>query len=477
MRFKAICILCLVLGVAVVTLPAGIAYAESLDETVRSAVSNHPSIAAALARRDYAQEEAEEQYSGFLPQVSLNSSTGRIYGDNATSRGFTTTRGAGYSYLWEGGVTARQKIFDGFETDSRVDSALALEESAGFDLRDTQEKLAYSAVQAYIDLMRAHRGLQMLTEHRALVDDYTERLAAMIEQGGADEAQLQQARDIQVILEGLILDYQGQARTAESNYHEVTGRPPEGPLALPAPRLDMIPQNMDEALALARQNNPGIQAAAQKVVSAASDIDAEKAGLFPALDSELSYQKIDKRDIIGGEAVDARAMLRMNWNFELGGGQLDRIAKRKKGYIEAQAQQQELEREIERAVRLAYAEADTARQQKEVKEKRRALNEKLLETNKIQFDGGKLNLLQLMQSSNQYFTTRLELMNTAYRDLAAQYGILSSTGRLLESLDLSQEPAQAAALVSEPAVHAPLPAPDIIDIESDVPADAALTTP
>ena len=98
MRPGKIRLLSLALGASLLPFfGGGLAHAESLDASVQSAVQNHPSVAAAQARQAYAQEEAEEQYSGFLPQVSVNSSGGRIYGDNATSRGLSTTRGAGWT--------------------------------------------------------------------------------------------------------------------------------------------------------------------------------------------------------------------------------------------------------------------------------------------------------------------------------------------------------------------------------------------
>src|SRR5262245_58715393 len=102
-----------------------VACADTLETAVSSALKEHPSVESAQAVIDAADEQEAEEFSGYFPEVSLNGTGGRMYGDNATSRGLSVTRGSGYSYLWEGQAMVRQPIFDGFETRNRVESAEA----------------------------------------------------------------------------------------------------------------------------------------------------------------------------------------------------------------------------------------------------------------------------------------------------------------------------------------------------------------
>ena len=73
-------------------------------------MSSHPSLSAAVAGHEAATLEKREKRSALYPTVNLSATGGRIYGDNSTSRGLSVTRGAGYSWLWEGSATLRQNI-------------------------------------------------------------------------------------------------------------------------------------------------------------------------------------------------------------------------------------------------------------------------------------------------------------------------------------------------------------------------------
>ena len=414
-----------------------IAQAETLENSVLSALESHPSAESAQAGLAVASEDKKAEYSGYFPEFLVNGSAGRIYGDNATSRGLSVTRGAGYSNLWEGQVTARQMIFDGFETSSRVGAANARKLSADMNLLDVRETLATRAAQSYLEVMRARTGYAMLKQQQKTVLDYLGRIKTSVDNGTSDEAEYQQARDVNVILDGFIADYEGQVRTAESNYFEVTGRFPEGDMEVPVPHIDLIPSTAAEALEFALASHPSLRAADFSAQSTEREVESEQAQLYPNLDGELSYLKSEKEDLIGGEIVDAKALVRMNWNFETGGGQLARIRKKRYEHEETLARAKELQRQVERGVRLAYSELQTAQSQLENSKKRQELNTKLFDTYKVQFEGARITLLQLMQADNQLLNTKLEKMNGEYRVLAAQYATLASMGRLQGSLNLA----------------------------------------
>lgn len=443
----------LLFGAVFFVAPGTSLHAETLEQAVQMTLQNHPSIEAAKAGTAIAGQEKREYRSDYFPQLAVSGQGGRIYGDNSTSRGLVTTRGAAYSNYWEGSLTARQMLFDGFETSNRVEAAQAKMISATMSVADTEERLAFSMAQAYLDLLRARHGLGMLEAHAAKVADYRERIKKMVDDGAADEAEHQQARDISVILENMIADYRGQVLRAEAYYEELTGALPAGEMHVPSPRSEFIPQAADEAVAYAIANHPALKSAEMMEKSAEHGVKAEEAGLYPEVDGEFSYLESEKKDEIGGEMTDGRAVVRMNWDFDTGGAQLARIQKKVFERKETQSRLHELERQVERTIRLSYGEYKTALEQAESQQKRLELNQKLFDTYKIQFEGARISLLQLMQSDNQMFTTQLEKMSGAYRILAAQYAILTGQGRLRESLAVQTAQAQPSA----PRMTGPLP--------------------
>lgn len=421
---------------------SGAAQAETLEQAVASALENHPSIEAVVAREDAAFEERKVEKSGYFPKLSLSATAGRMYGDNSTSRGLSVTRGAGYSYLGEGTVSATQMIFDGFETKNRVSSATARQKAVGMEVADAKESLALRTSQAYLNVLRSRAALAMLTAHKAKVADYLSRIKVSVDEGISDDAEYQQARDVKVILDGFITDYEGQVRRAEADYFEVTGHLPDESMSPPKPKIDFIPAEMTVALSYAKDHHPSLKSAIYNSKAKSSEIQAERAGLYPDVKGELSYLKSDKEDLLGGELVDSRAVVRMNWDFETGGAQLAKIRKKKYEHYEAQSRMREIERALENQLRLAYADLETAQERLVHQRNRVDLNTKLFDTYQVQFEGARITLLQLMQADNQLFNTKLEKLNGEYAVLASQYNVLANMGRLQESLILSSAEAQ-----------------------------------
>ena len=288
------------------------ASAEPMAQAVASALNHHPSVEAALANRNALAEESREKWSDYWPQLSVGATGGRMYADNSTSRGLTVDRGAGYSWLWEGNVTARQLIFDGFETFNRIDAAGARQRSASFNVFDVRERLALRTVVAYLDILRGRDSVARLKEHGKKIDTYIGRIEKMVDEGAADATMAEQARDIRAQLDNTLASSEGQLRAANAAYLELTGHPPDEAMDMPAPPAGAIPADIQEAVDHARKEHPALRAAMMTEAAFQHDAEAEKAALYPDFTGELSYLERDQDDVIGGEVKDGRAVVRLN---------------------------------------------------------------------------------------------------------------------------------------------------------------------
>lgn len=421
--------LCLVGGAA--------AHAESMTEAVAQALQQHPSVIAAIANRDALSEERREYVSDYFPELNLSLGTGRLYADNSTSRGLSVTRGVGYSWINEGNISLRQTIFDGFETNNRVDAATARQSSAHLQIMDVRETLAMRAIASYLEVMRNQETLGKLKAHNAKLDDYIKRIELMVDEGVVDESMAAQARDVRAQLKSTEATVEGLLASAMSDYNEVIGHEPETVLEKPAGMMDIIEPDVEKAVALALQNHPALKAAHFSESAYEHDADAEKASIYPDLTGEVSYMKRDQADVIGGEAIDARAMLRVNWVLQTGGEQFARMKKTQHRQDEAEARFQERARQVEKAVRSSYADLKSSERQVTVLQDRVRLSRDLKRTQETQFEGARISLLQLMQTENALFNSEMSLLNGEYRHLASQYAVLAGIGKLQESLQLS----------------------------------------
>lgn len=424
-------------GLLTLLLSAPLAHAETLQEAVITSLNQHPSIEAARANHDAYVEEENEKHSNYFPKIGVTAQAGRMYADNSTSRGLTVSRGAGYSGIGEGAVTVSQMLFDGFETSRRVSAAEARVGSASYDLASIREELALKTTLAYLDVLRTREAAEAIRAHDKKIADYRNRIGKMVKEGAADKSMESQARDLQLQLQSTLADMESQERAALAQYTEMTGHAPMAPMAKPELGAEWLPASAQDAMVYATEHSPTLKSRQLTGQSLADDAEAEKSQLYPDLNGELSYLKRDERDVVGGEAVDARAVVKMSWNFSTGGAELARMRKAKYRAVESKSQAEEIRRQLQRQVEVAYSDLQKAQEQLAVQSERETVSADLLKNYKSQFEGSRINLLQLLQSDNGHFTAQLARLNAEYRLLAARYAALSSMGRLQEALNIA----------------------------------------
>lgn len=463
--------------------------ADTLADAAARAMATHPSVESIAAEKDVASEIKAEARADYFPVVNVSASAGRMYGDNATSRGLTTTRGAAYSNFWDASTSIVQPLYDGSETSNRVDAAELRVQSSDFKLRDVQQTVALEAVQSYLNVLRAKAAYEETRAYDTTLADYQERIKAMVESGAADTSETAQGENIRLHLQETLAEREGDMNAAMARYITVVGGAPSGDLLKPAILDVALAGSRDQAIATAKNTHPALLENDKLAEAAQYDIDAEKSTLYPDLNAEMSYLESDRRESLGGEVVDARALLRANWAISTGGAELARIRQRKASAVQMNAQRKGIEREIERNVLLAYTEMDTAKKQVGITQERERVTRELFESYQTQFEGARVRLLQLMQTENQLFTARLERIDAEYRLLMAQYALMASAGKLQAAIDgtsyVEASAPAAAVSMAAPAEEkgvAAEPAPDVEAVPAETvpveqvaaPAEAAV---
>lgn len=432
------------------------ASAETLNQAVEYTLKNNPSLEVAQSKFDAARHEAKVEESGFYPQISASATLGRVFQDNATSRGLVTDRGAAYSGYGEGMLALRQNFFDGYETRNRVEAAKARARSFENGIADVRERLTFRVASSYIEVLRARAALKLLKEQQASMKSYYERIVGMVEEGVSDDTERQQAKDVVMVMDSLVNDYEGSLRIAESDYQEVTGKLPETEMDLPAVQEAQVPDDLESALQEDIAAHPSFLSARLEVDAAHHDLEVEEGGYLPDVTGELSYLKSDKKDVIGGESEDARAVMRMNWSFSTGGAQDAAIEQKRAQHKGAQARLQELRRTLERTIYQAYSDLKTFRRKRDLAADRVKLNKDLLASYTLQFESARVNLLHLMRAESQLYKACLDFSDAQHRTLLAEYAVQASLNTLHGNLMGVTEPPVSAmadqeALKTEPA--------------------------
>ena len=412
------------------------AQADDLTTAVQQALSSHPSIQAAQRGLEAGRLQTEAEESSLYPTVSLSGSGGRIYGDNSTSRGLAVTRGSGYSWLWEGSASLSQTLFDWSARDERINRAVALQGRDRFGLEDTKEATAYRAVQAYIAVAAAREAMDLMEMQKKELQDMRERIEIAVTEGGGDESEISRADDLILLADNALANAAAREATAIANYQEaVGGKVPES-MDMPEMPKHGLPKTVSVAVSTAIEDHPQLEATRMQAQSFHHEAEAESAAGLPRLEGQLSYLKRDQRDVIGGEATDARAVLNLNWDIETGGGVSSRRDRARALSSQAAAEEQAVRVGLERDIRTAWAGYELAGQQIDIQTRRVESAQAVMETYQDQFEAAQRSLLEIMQVTNQTYEARLARVDAYYAQIDAAYTVLAAMGVLRETLKL-----------------------------------------
>ncbi|MDH5722021.1 MAG: TolC family protein [Alphaproteobacteria bacterium] len=407
-----------------------VASAETLQDSLISAMKEHPSVEVAEAGYMSALQDERRAFSGYFPEVNVSGAFGRVYQDNATSRGLDVVRGAGYSGYGEGNITMRQHLFDGFKTTRKIDAAEAAALKKNLDILEVKNDLVFRVARSYLDLLRVGESIALLQEQRDKITEYEQKILSLVKEGLSDEVEGQQARDVRMIVDGVIAEYKGQFLSAKSKYTELTGQAAKGGFVVPESLAYYVSENIEDEITLANDYHYSVLIADADILAAESQMLAAKSEYYPDMDGEVSFAKTDKRDLIGGESKDVKALVRMNWNFSMGGKKAANTKGLTYKYEAAKANKKDILRKISQSIENSYAQYDTAKQKLALSTERIVLNRKLLDAYKSQYEGARISLLALMRAESQLFNARLEEIENRYGLLLSEFYLLSSSGRL-----------------------------------------------
>ncbi|MFH1158650.1 MAG: TolC family protein [Pseudomonadota bacterium] len=407
------------------------AQAATISDSVTQALSSHPKIKAGTASLAAADRNVWEQRSAFFPVLQVNGSAGRLYTNDKTTRALTTSQGGAASWMGQGTVTLTQPVFAGFGIENRFQGAEDRFSAASYDLSGTGEEIALSAARAHLNLMRTRELLTLAGGYLSDIEGRRKNIALMVKGGAADEAELLQADEAQAMAKNMKLGYEEAYRQAEADYIEVAGAGPDAVLEIGEKKWNaVIPATIEDAVAYAARENPQVLAAESLVSALTREASAEKAGLLPRLDAEMSYSDQDQADVVGGETSSVQGMLRLGWSFSTGGAQLARIEKAGQQKIEADARRQDVAGKVKHDVQQKYTSMQIVDQQFALLAERENASRKILENFLVQFEGGKQSNLQLIAAHSKVFEAGTSRTDAYYRKLLSRFELLNAMGRL-----------------------------------------------
>ena len=405
------------------------AQAAGLRQSIAESINDNPVVKRALKSYEAVTEEVREAEGGYYPTI-----------DATLGYGYEWTKTSGNSdeelNRREVRLNVNQMIFDGGATTSEVERQEARMRSAQANLRDVSEDFVLEAGRAYLELLRREQLLNSANDTLLNHVKIYEQIKRRSESGMGSLSSIQQAEGRLALAEVNALAAENNMRDAKANYERIFGVVPEEQLEAVDKMIAPLPESLEAAQAQSATEHPVMSVAQADIEAAIAQREAAESRMYPRLDLEIERRWDDNLDGQPGPNEDLTAMLRLRYNLYNGGEDSARIRRSEHQLGEAQAIQRDALRQVRQSLELSWNAYEILGRQMEFLSEHLSASEQTRDAYQKQFDIGQRTLLDLLDTENEVFSARNQLVEAQIDHQIAQMRVLNSTGGLLAALEI-----------------------------------------
>ncbi|WP_373974345.1 TolC family outer membrane protein [Chitinibacter sp. SCUT-21] len=406
--------------------------AAPLPQVVEKLLQNSPDILTDVGQRRASDAAVDKAKSGYYPQIDLSVGAGREYTNDLSTR---TNFGGGTDYnRQEAQALLTQMLFDGMGTQNEVARQRARQQGAAHRLANTSEDIALKTTEAYLEVLRQQELVKLTQEnlesHLSTADQVKLRTS-----GGFGRKSDDEQIDARVSLAKANLSAaQSSLNEAKIAYMRLVGEMPEDLVQPTSPAN--LPASMEEAADWAVASNRLLQAAKADVDGANAQHGLAQSQMYPRINLEAGAVYTNSLD---GKAVEDSTryygMLRMRYAFKSGGDKAYVAETKQLAYSAAEVARR-VERQVRQNAALSWNAMTIAAERVPVLTQYADSSKSARDEYSKQFSLGQRSLLDLLDSENEYFTARRDLVGGQYDELRARFRLLADGNQLLNNLSV-----------------------------------------
>jgi outer membrane protein TolC len=346
--------------------------ALSLNDCIEIALTKNPNLIRTLNLDESADEDVTGSYSGILPTINLNASSGRVEAGQRDVEGDVPIGiDSSGNYIYERrtilqpgyltnfnnlGVSVNQNLLDGGEWWQAIGYAKSQKRASGYTVESTINSTVLSVQESFFNLLKQQKLLEVNQSAVGRSEDNLNKTEKMFELGAVAKVDVYRSRvnlgndKITMILQ------KNSVSNARQQLNLVMGRDPQTP-------LDIIPEfdlpnafpDVDELFNQAQEMNPDLKRNEEDVNSFDLGVSRSWAVIWPALGAFFNYNRANEgfdrvytKD--WGKNYSMNWGLSLRWNLFNGFQDKVRIQKSKLALRNAQETYEETKRNLKSTV-------------------------------------------------------------------------------------------------------------------------------
>lgn len=414
------------------------AQAETLQGALSKAYENNPTLTAARAGQRANDENVPIQRSSGLPSVG----TSAEYQENLVIPGNSFSSPARAVSL---GGQLSVPIYQGGAVRNAVKAAQYRVEAGQADLRATEASVFAQVVGAYMDVIRDQAIVQLNQKNVSVLKTNLQATSDRFEIGDLTRTDVAQSQARLALAEGDLRTAEANLIRSRENYIKLVGDAPSD-LQAPPP-LPGLPTTTEEAVAIALNSNPDIDAANQRVGASRADIGTARAARLPQLSATLGggYNNFLGSLSSGVPGVNvsqsttsAAAGVSVTLPIFQGGRPSAQVRQAQSRSSQAIENYVAVERDVIAQTRGAYAAWQANERVIAATEQAVSANSLSLEGVRAENSVGTRSILDILNAEQEYLNTQVQLVSARRNSYVAAFSLLAAMGKA-EARDLGIE--------------------------------------
>lgn len=410
---------------------AGPVGAVDLREAVQAALTTNPEISQAVRNREAIDQEREQAQGLYGPRITLETSAGVRRLENTTRR----TLGIADDTLYpvEVDVLAEQVLIDFGRNRGELSRQAARTDGAAQRVEERSEFVALNVSRAYFDFILQQRIVAAAQDNLAFHERLVGDLREGVSRGSISLADQQQAEERLQAARARLTEALEEQENAAIRFHQIAGLQIGQP-TMPTDISGRLPTDVDQAVNLARANNPRVLEALADLDARSAERYAAHANLFPRISAEGRYRGGDDIDGFRGHTEDYLARVVLRWTLFSNGINMAQLREATSRESEQRARLDQVGREAEADVRTAWNRLESQTRLVPELEQQSRVSDDLLISYREQFNVGRRSLLDVLDAQNTRYNVQVQAETARLAQLYAQYRVLAASNLLIEAL-------------------------------------------
>lgn len=397
--------------------------AEDLLQVYRQSQESDPTLKAAAASQQASQEAKPQAKALLLPNVGITASRGSIFG----VVGVPVDSYSNDTHSYTVGLT--QSIYNrASEVQQRL--AEAVVKQADVDFSNAEDQLILRVAQGYFGVLLAIDDLTFATAEKNAFAHQLEQANRRFEVGLATITDVYDAQarfDGAVSAEISAINNLANAREllrqlSGQDYQQLNLLSEHMPLALPKPN------DPEQWVRMALDNNLGLRSAGFGVEQARENIKLQKAGHYPSLDLNLNRSDVDS--FASTRTLSSEVNLQLTVPLYSGGAVSSRARQAAYSYEASRQNLENLQRDTIRIVRDAYRGQETAISQIQALNQTRVSTRSALEATQAGYEVGTRTIVDVLNAERNVYLAEREYASARYSYIANYLVLKQAAGQL-----------------------------------------------